>query len=163
MSLSLTIVGFVHVTLSLLALACGLVLVMGLIAGRQTDALAAVYFASAAVAVATGFVIGTGFGVPQLLGVAAAIELTIAIVARYALRLAAIWRPIFAVATVASVHLFVFFTIGEAFLRFAALKTLAPTLTELPFALAQLAGIVLFAALAIAAAARFRNTPVAAD
>jgi len=51
----------------------------------------------------------------------------------------------------------VFFAIGEAFLRFPALTALAPTLTELPFVLIQLAGIALFVALAIAAVSRFRK------
>lgn len=161
MIFGLSVVSVAHTASSLLALACGLMLAIGLVAGRHNERLAAAYFASATVAIATGFAVGMTFGVPQVLGVIAAAELAMAVLARYAFRLAGRWRLIYAVSVVASVHLFVFFTIGEAFLRFAALKALAPTLTEMPFALAQLAGIAAFVALAIAAATRFRNAPAA--
>ncbi len=157
MTLSLSALGSVHIASSLLALAGGLMLTVGLVLGRHIDILAAAYFACATIAVATGFAVGTTFGIPQYLGLFAAAELVIAMLARYRFGLAGIWRRLYAVATVASVHLFVFFTIGEAFLRLPTLKALAPTLTEMPFVVAQIATVVAFAALAIAAATTFRS------
>ncbi len=150
----LSTLGFVHTALSLIALATGLVVVVGLVAGRRLDGWIAVYFVTAVLTDATGFALPRDFDIVHWLGLAMAAALLAAILARYAFGMAGRWRAVFAVATVASVHVLVFFTIGEAFLRIPALKPLAPTLTEPPFVLAQLAGLVLFGTLAIAAAVR---------
>jgi hypothetical protein len=87
--------------------------------------------------------------------------LSLAILARYAFRLAGPWRPTYAAAAVLGVWTLVFFTIGEAFLRVPALKAMTPTLTELPFALTQIAALALFLALAIVAAMTFRHEAAA--
>jgi len=150
----LSTLGFVHTALSLIALATGLVVVVGLVAGRRLDGWIAVYFVTAVLTDATGFALPRDFDIVHWLGLAMAAALLAAILARYAFGMAGRWRAVFAVATVASVHVLMFFTIGEAFLRIPALKPLAPTLTEPPFVLAQLAGLVSFGTLAIAAAVR---------
>jgi hypothetical protein len=157
MIFGLSMLGFVHTALCLVALVCGLIVISGLVAGRRFDGWMAVYFASAAAADATGFALPRDFDIVHWLGLAMAAALLIAILARYLFGLVGPWRPIFAVATVISVYVLVFFTIGEAFLRIPALKALAPTLTELPFVLAQLVGGLVFAGLAVAAAVRFRD------
>ena len=157
MILGLSTLGFIHTALSLLALASGLVVVMGLVGGRPLNGWTAVYFASAVATNATGFTFPGDFGIPHYLGLGAALALMVAIPARYIFRLAGAWRPIYAVATVVSVHVLVFFTIGEAFLRIPSLNALAPTLTETPFAVTQLAGMLLFVALAVAAATAARR------
>ena len=155
MILGLSVLGFVHTALSLVALASGLIVIGGLVAGRRLDGWTAVYFTTAVVADATGFALPRDFDFVHWLGLAMAGSLLIAILARYPFHLAGCWRPIFAVATVISVYVLVFFTVGEAFLRIPALRPLAPTLTELPFALTQLAAGVVFGGLAVAAAMRF--------
>ena len=157
MTFGLSTLGFVHTALSLVALAGGLIVVGGLVAGRRLDGWTAVYFATAVAADATGFALPRDFDIVHWLGLAMAAALLIAILARYWFRLAGSWRPIFAVATVASVYVLVFFTIGEAFLRIPALHAVAPNLTEMPFALAQIVGIVVFGGLAVVAAVRFRG------
>ena len=158
MILGLSTLGFVHTALSLLALACGLVVIGGLLAGRRLDGWTALYFASALAGDATGFALPRDFDIVHILGLVLALALLVAIPARYVFRLAGAWRPIYAVATVASVHVLVFFTIGEAFLRIPALHALAPTLTETPFAVTQLAGILLFVALAVTATTTARRS-----
>lgn len=154
--------GIVHTALSLLALASGLLVVAALLSGKRADGWSAIYFASALATGATGFGFPGGFGVPQALGIVALVLLAAAILARYAFRLAGIWRTIYAAVTVLSVHTLVFFTIGEAFLRIPALNALAPNLTEWPFAVVQGVGLALFIALAVMAAKRFRPEASAA-
>ena len=56
----------------------------------------------------------------------------------------------------------VFVAIVQAFLKIPGLKELAPTQTEPPFKLTQLAVLALFVALTIGAAIRFRKEPVRA-
>lgn len=156
---SLSMLGLVHTALSLGALASGLVVVGGLVTRQRLDGWTAFYFTTAAATIATGFAFPTAFGIPKYLGLFSGTVLVVAIVARYEYGLAGLWRPIYAAAAVMSVHTLVFFTIGEAFLRIPALHARAPTLTELPFALTQLAGIVLFVGLAIVAVRRAATTP----
>jgi hypothetical protein len=155
MIIGMSTLGIVHTALSVLALMSGLIVVSGLLAAKRTDRWTAFYFASALATSATGFGFPGGFGVPQALGIVALVLLAAAILARYAFRLAGIWRAIYAAAAVLSVHTLVFFTIGEAFLRIPALKALAPNLTEWPFAVVQAVGLALFIALAAMAAKRF--------
>jgi hypothetical protein len=155
MILGMSTFGFVHTALSLLAVASGLIVVAGLLAAKRLEAWTAIYLASALASTLTGFGFPRSFGIPHYIGSVALAFLLVAIVARYGLRLAGAWRPAYAVAAVLSVWTLVFFAVGEAFLR-TPLKALAPTLTELPFLLTELAVLVLFVALAIAAAMKFR-------
>ena len=162
--------GFVHTALSLLALASGLIVVIGLLAGRRLDAWTALFFASAVATAVTGFGFPGSFGVPHAIGIVTLPLIALAMLARYAFRLAGPWpvrpsssggprpwRSTYVVATVLALHSLVFFAIGEAFLRVPALKAMAPNLTELPFWLVQLATLALFIALAVAAAIAFRR------
>jgi hypothetical protein len=155
MIVGLSAYGFVHTALSLLALVAGLIVVMGLLAAKRFDALTALYLASAVAANATAFGFPASFGVPHYIGGVTLVVLLVAILARYAFRLAGPWRWIYAITAVLGVYSLVFFTVGEAFRRVPALNAMAPTLTELPFTLAQLAAAALFVALAIAAAMKF--------
>jgi hypothetical protein len=153
--LGLSPFGFVHTALSLLAVVSGLIVVVGLLAAKRLDAWTAVYLTSALATTVTGFGFPGSFGVPQYVGMVALAFLVVAGLARYAFRLRGVWRPIYAFAAVLGVWSLVFFVVGEAFLR-TPLNALAPTLTEPPFLLAELAALVLFVTLAIAAAMKFR-------
>jgi hypothetical protein len=161
MIFGLSTFGFLHLALSLLALVAGLVVVAGLLTARRLDTWTMVFLASAVGANVTGFGFPGNIGVPHYIGAAALLVLAVAILARYGFGLAGHWRRIYAVAAALGAYSLVFFTIGEAFLRIPALNALAPTLTEQPFALAQIAAMLLFAALTIAAAVMFRHEPAA--
>ena len=80
--------GFVHTALSLIALATGLVVVVGLVAGRRPDGWIAVYLVTAVMTDATGFVLPRDFDIVHWLGLAMAAALLVAIPARYCLA----WR-----------------------------------------------------------------------
>ncbi len=155
--LGMSPLGFVHTALSLLAVVSGLIVVAGLLAARRLDAWTAIYLASAMATTVTGFGFTGSFGVPHYVGIVALGFLLVAILARYGLRLAGSWRPTYAVAAVLSVWSLVFFVVGEAFLRTPVLKAVAPTLTELPFILTELAVLAFFVTLAVAAAMTFRQ------
>jgi hypothetical protein len=79
----------------------------------------------------------------------------VAILARYGFHLVGAWRWIYAVTASISVYFLVFVAISQAFLKIPALQAMAPTLSEAPFAMTQLAALVLFAGLAMAAVRRF--------
>lgn len=62
-----------------------------------------------------------------------------------------------------SLYLNVFVLIVQLFRNVPALKALAPTQSEPPFQIAQLAVLAVFAALIITAAVRFRGKPLKAS
>jgi hypothetical protein len=81
----------------------------------------------------------------------------IAIAALYGFRLAGIWRPAYVVTAVLSLYLNVFVLIVQAFQKVAPLKALAPTQSELPFLIAQVALLAAFGWAGFMAVRRFRG------
>jgi hypothetical protein len=155
-----TLVGF-HTWLSLIALASGFVVLAGLIHGQELPLWTTTFLATAVGTSVTGFLFPfNGFLPSHGVGVIALVVLLVALLARYAFRLAAAWRWIYAATIVASVYFLVFVAIAQAFLKIPALNALAPTQSEAPFAVTQLVALALFLGLALAAAKSFR-TPAA--
>jgi len=162
MPLDLSTFTFIHTALSLVALASGIIVLIGLLSSRSNDLWTAVYLVTA---VATSV---TGFGFPfekflpsHAVGIVSLILLAAVIVARYVFRLAGAWRWIYAVGIAITVYLDAFVGVVQAFLKFPALNALAPTGSEPPFAFAQGAVLIVFIALAIAAALKFRPAAAA--
>ena len=93
---------------------------------------------------------------------ATAVVLAVAILARYALHLAGVWRKIYVITAMISLYLNVFVLIAQAFMKVPALKAMAPTGSEPPFLISQLVVMVLFIVLTIFAAIKFRNDPALA-
>ena len=151
----------VHVVLSLVGIASGLVVTFGLLAGKRLDGWTELFLATTVATSLTGF----GFPFDHLLpshkvGIISLVVLTIAILARYAFHLAGGWRRIYVISAVTALYLNVFVGVVQAFLKVPALKALAPKQTEPPFLVTQLAVLVIFIAITILAAKRFRNEPV---
>ena len=148
--------GLAHTILSILTIVLGLVVVAGVLRGKRLGFVTSLYFVSALATIITGFVFPGSFGIPKILGAIALAVVLAAIVARYAFALRGSWRAIYAFTAVLSVWSFTFFAVGEAFLRIPFLKELAPTLSELPFWIAEGVVFALFMVLAIMATNRFR-------
>jgi hypothetical protein len=151
----------VHVVISLVGMGSGLVVLIGLLTGRRFDSWTALFLASTVATSATGF----GFPVDRVLpshivGGLSLVVLSVAILARYARQLAGRWRAVYVIGAVLSLYLNVFVGIVQAFLRIPVLRTMAPTQSEPPFVLTQLATLGLFIALSIVAVLRFRNEQV---
>ncbi len=81
--------------------------------------------------------------------------LVAAILALYAFRLAGAWRWVYAAGAVVALYLNVFVAVVQAFLKLSFLKPLAPTQSEPPFLIAQLAVMAIFVVLGIAAIRSF--------
>jgi hypothetical protein len=84
--------------------------------------------------------------------------LALAIVARYPKNLAGGWRKVYVITAVTSLYFNVFVLVVQAFLKIPALHALAPKGNEPPFAIAQLAVLILFVVLGVMATRRFRGT-----
>src|SRR5262249_8753464 len=109
---------------------------------------------------ATGFLFPVEHFLPShAIGLISLLVLAVAVVARYARHLAGAWRRVYGIGAVTALYLHVFVPVVQLFQTVPALHALAPTQSEPPFLLAQLVVLALFAALAIAAAVRFRIDP----
>lgn len=152
----------VHVVLSLIGIGAGLVVMIGLISGRQLGGFTALFLVTTVATCVTGF----GFPVDHVLpshvvGVVSLVVLAVAIVALYGLRLRGRWRAIYVIGAGLALYFNVFVGVVQAFLKIPALHALAPQQTEAPFVVAQLVVLAVFIVLTVVAARRFRGTAVA--
>jgi len=146
-----------HVFLSLVGIASGLVALCELVAGKRLPGWTALFLITTVLTSVTGF----GFPVEHLLpshkvGIASLVVLAVAIVARYGPNLAGPWRAIYVVTAALGLYFNAFVGVVQAFLKIPALTALAPNQTEAPFVIAQLLVLLLVAVLTILALKRFR-------
>ena len=161
MIFSLRTFTIVHVVLSLVGIGSGFVVLYGLLARKRLDRWTALFLASTVATSATGF----GFPFDHLLpshvvGVISLLVLAVAIVARYARHLSGAWGRLYVITATVALYLNVFVLVVQLFQKVPTLKALAPTQSEPPFVLAQLALLALFAAVSAVAVIRFPNAPV---
>jgi hypothetical protein len=135
----------VHVLISLVGIGSGLIVVFGLVGGKRLDRWTTVFLATTVATSVTGF----GFPFEHLLpshkvGIISLIVLAVTILARYAFHLSGGWRRIYVIGAVIALYLNVFVAVVQAFQKVPALKAMAPTQSEPPFLIAQIAVLVLF-------------------
>jgi hypothetical protein len=146
-----------HVIISLIGIASGLVVVFGLMKAKRFDKWTAIFFITTVLTSATGFLFPFhGFKPSYAVGVLSLIVLAIAILARYAGHMSGAWRWVYVVTAVVSLYFNVFVLVAQSFDKIPALKALAPTQSEPPFAIGQLIVLVIFIVLGILSVRRFQ-------
>ena len=150
-----------HVIITLIAIGSGLIVVGGMFASHKLPGTTALFLFTTALTSLTGFLFPVKGFTPALgVGIVACVILVVALFALYKERLAGHWRWIYVVTAIVSLYLNVFVLIAQSFMKVLALKALAPTGSEPPFAIAQGATLATFIVIALIAVANFR--PVAA-
>jgi hypothetical protein len=147
-----------HVIISLIGIASGLIVVLAMLGAKRAPALTAIFLATTVATSATGFMFHfASFGPPEIVGAISLVVLALGVLALYSYKLAGAWRRVYVVTAVLALYLNVFVGVVQTFQKVAFFHALAPTQTEPPFAIAQ--GIVLlaFIALGVAAAKKFKN------
>jgi hypothetical protein len=149
-----------HVAVSLVGIGSGLVVLFGLLRNLRFPGWTALFLATTVLTSVTGF----GFPVAHFLpshgvGILSLIALVGAIVALYQFHLKGGWRRTFVICSMVALYFNCFVLVVQSFEKMPALKTLAPTQTEPPFAIVQLVVLALFVGAGIQAAKRFRGEP----
>jgi len=149
-----------HVAISLVGIGSGLVVLFGLLKGKNFRGWAGLFLATTVATSVTGF----GFPAEHFLpshgvGILSLIALVGAIAALYRFRLAGGWRRTYVICAVVALYFNCFVLVVQSFEKVDALKALAPTQSEPPFAIAQLVVLALFVFAGIQAAKRFRVEP----
>jgi hypothetical protein len=148
-----------HVIISLIGIATGLVAVAGLIQRRLIPRWTGVFLTTTVLTSVTGFFFPAKFDPPQAVGGLSLILLALAIYALYARKLTGRWRAVYVVSAVVSLYFNVFVAVVQTFLKIPAFHALAPTQTEPPFAVAQGLVLLAFVVVGVAAVRRFRPAP----
>jgi hypothetical protein len=148
----------VHVLLSLIGILAGFVVVYGLITAKRLDGWTATFLWTTILTSVTGFLFPFHKLLPShILGILSLIALAIAVFARYRRRLAGGWNRAYAISAVIALYFNVFVLVAQLFQKVPALKALAPTQSEPPFKIAQLAVLIIFVLIGIFSAVRFRS------
>lgn len=141
-----TLVG-IHSLLSVAAIPSGCFAVAALPSGRAAPLSTLLFVVTAVATSASGFILpAPGLLPSHVVGVVALLVLA-AVIAAAAAGRAGAWRRIHAVGLVASLYFLVFVAVVQGFAKAPALKALAPTQSEPPFAIVQLVVLVVFVAL----------------
>jgi hypothetical protein len=148
----------VHVALSLVGIGSGFVMMFGLLSGKRLDGWTSLFLVSTAATSVTGFLFPFHRLMPShIIGLISLLVLTVAIFARYTRHLTGRWRRTYVVSAIVALYLNVFVAIFQAFLKVPALKAMAPTQSEPPFAITQAVVLVFFIVLSVVATKRFRD------
>jgi hypothetical protein len=139
LGLSLGAFTLLHVLISLVGIASGLVVLFGMVNNRRLPGWTEVFLATTVLTSATGFLFPlTGFGPPEVIGTISLIALAGALFALYGRKLSGAWRVVYVVTAVLSLYFNVFVGLVQAFQKVAFMHALAPKGSEPPFLVAQL-------------------------
>jgi len=157
LGMSLATFTTVHVVISLIGIASGLVVLLGMLSGKKSNGWIALFLLTTVLTSATGYL----FPAPKILpshivGAISLVVLAIAIVALYAKHLAASWRWIYIVTALLALYLNCFVAVIQAFMKVPFLQPLAPTQSEPPFAIAQGILLLVFIVTGFTAVRRWR-------
>jgi K+-transporting ATPase A subunit len=134
-----------HVVISLVAIAAGLVVAFGMLTNRRLDGWTALFLATTIATSVTGFFFHSkAFGPPHVVGVISLVVLAVALLALYGRHLAGFWRPTYVVTAILALYLNCFVAVVQAFQKVAFLHPLAPNGSEPPFLVAQGATLLIF-------------------
>ena len=157
LGMSLSTFTLVHVLLSLIGIFTGLVVVYGFVKGRLLGGWNGVFLVTTILTSVTGFLFHSAqFGPPHIVGIISLVLLGFSVAALYAFNLAGPWRWIYAATATLALYLNVFVGVVQAFQKISFLQPLAPTQSEPPFVIAQVALLVTFVVLGVLAVIRFR-------
>jgi hypothetical protein len=159
LGMSLSAVTNLHVVISLIAIASGIIVMFGLLGSNRMPGLTAIFLLFTILTSATGFLFPFTVLLPShMVGILSLVLLAIACIALYGMKLSGAWRWIYAVTAMVSLYLNVFVLVIQAFLKVPALTALAPgnPPSGPVFGVVQGVVLVFFVIVIIGAVRRFR-------
>jgi hypothetical protein len=157
LGMTLTAYTILHVILSVIGIATGLVVVGGLLAGSRLPLTTAIFLVTTLATTLGGFLFPFNGFTPAIgVGIVSTIILLITIAARYVYRLQGSWRWIYVGGAVLSLYLNSFVLVVQSFLKVPTLNIYAPTGSEPPFAITQGIVLAVFIVLGVLSVVRFR-------
>jgi hypothetical protein len=154
--LSLQTFTTIHVIISLLAIASGIVVLIGMLGSHRMQGLTALFLITTILTSVTGFLFPIHGFTPGLgTGIVSVVLLAVALYGLYGKGLVGTWRWIYVACAVSALYLNVLVLIVQSFQKVPKLQVLAPTQSEPPFLITQSAALVVFLIAGVVAALRF--------
>ena len=154
--LSLQTFTTIHVIISLLAIASGIVVLIGMLGSHRMQGLTALFLITTILTSVTGFLFPIHGFTPGLgTGIVSVVLLVVALYGLYGKGLVGTWRWIYVACAVSALYLNVLVLIVQSFQKVPKLQVLAPTQSEPPFLITQSAALVVFLIVGVVAALRF--------
>jgi hypothetical protein len=156
LGMSLPAFTLLHVVISLIGIATGLVVAAAMLRSKAAGGWTAVFLATTILTSVTGYFFPVDKILPShIVGAISLVALAIALVALYGFHLAGSWRWVYVTTALFALYLNCFVLVAQAFLKVAFLKALAPAQSDPPFIIAQVAVIAAFVLLGIKALRSF--------
>jgi hypothetical protein len=147
----------IHVIISLVAIASGIVVLVGMLGANRLPGWTALFLVTSILTSVTGFMFPINGFTPAIgTGIVSILVLGVALIALYAKHLVGSWRWIYVTAAATALYFNVLVLIVQSFQKVPALHALAPTQSEPPFLIAQGSALVVFLVVGFFAASRFR-------
>ena len=162
LGLSLSAFTLLHVIISLIAIAAGLVVMVGLFGSSRMPVMTAIFLLFTMLTSATGFLFPFTQLLPShMIGILSLVLLAVACIALYAMKLSGPWRGVYVLTALISLYLNIFVLVIQSFLKIPSLQVLAPgnPPTGPVFAVVQGLILVVFVAVIVGAWRRFRPMP----
>ncbi|MGB6349953.1 MAG: hypothetical protein WBG10_07975 [Pseudolabrys sp.] len=154
--LSLQTFTTIHVIISLLAIASGIVVLIGMLGSHRMQGLTAIFLITTILTSVTGFLFPIHGFTPGLgTGMVSIVLLAVALYGLYGKRLVDAWRWVYVACAASALYLNVLVLIVQSFQKVPKLQVLAPTQSEPPFLITQSAALVVFVIVGAVAALRF--------
>src|ERR1700743_921842 len=154
-----------HVIISLIAIASGIVVLLGMLGARHVPGLTALFLITTVLTSVTGFLYDPPADAPRvigsldpakIIGLISLVFLALAIIGLYSYKLAGAWRGTYVLCSIIALYFNCFVLVVQSFQKIPFLHALAPTQKEPPFAVAQGVLLILFIGLGVAAFRKFR-------
>ena len=162
LGMSLSAFTTLHVVISLIAIASGIIVMFGLLGSNRMPGLTAIFLLFTILTSSTGFLFPFEKLLPShMVGILSLVLLAIACLALYVMKLSGAWRWIYVLTALASLYFNVFVLVIQSFLKVPALTALAPGNPPSGPVFAVVQGIVLlfFVVMIIGAMRRYRPMP----
>lgn len=157
LGMSLATFTTLHVVISLIGIATGVLCLLAMVGSRLPAGLTATFLLTTVATSVTGFFFpNLKIGPPVIFGVISLAALTPVLLAVYHYHLAGPWRWIYIAGAAFALYLNSVVAVVQAFQKLAFLKPFAPTQSEPPFLVAQVVVLTIIAGLTILALRRFR-------
>ena len=160
---AVAILTLVHTAISVIGICSGLGVLALMLEGRDNPGWTRVFLVTTVLTSATGFLFPFTHLLPShVVGVVSLVVLAVVLYARYARAEQGRWAQVFVIGSVLALWLNVFVLVAQLFAKVPALHDLAPTQSEPPFGITQLAVLAVFVVLGFKATRRVGAAPPAA-
>ncbi len=146
----------VHVAISLIGIAAGFLVILGMFASKKLPAMTALFLIMTVLTSVTGFFFPYKGATPGIkIGILSLVVLLFALIAWYGGHLRGGWRGTWVITAVVAQFFNFLVLVVQSFEKVPALHALAPTQKEMPFEVAQILTLLLFIVLGVVAYRKF--------